>query len=227
MLTHLSRSVDALAERILISLAHEAICDGTSAAMQPSNPKLEELHHTATIAVQAASTRRVQLPECVHFLCEFSEVWCQLAKLQEHKVRIARVGSTDQQIPELQETIEVGVDKAVSRLMPMFDGPTQFWSLLFLAVEMLCAICSPAFDRDEVRAHDTDPCAPLTAMSCYVVLRCTAQTVVVMRRLEEYVDMCSDEGAAAHLVPLRGETLRRIRSLLASTLAACLLSYTT
>ena len=109
--------------------------------------RLQELHSTATLVQQSATTRRVQIPECVRFMCEYSEVCTLVNKLQEHKARVMQSG---QQEPDLQENIEVGVDKAVSRLMPMFEGPAQFWCLLFKVVEKLCAICNPAFDRDEV-----------------------------------------------------------------------------
>ena len=157
---------------MLTTLAEEIACDDTSIAMQQNSSKLEHLHHTATVAVQAASSLRVQLPECLHFLCEFSAVWDQVAKLQEHKAKVLPFGSSDQQAPDLQETIENGVDKAVSRLMPMFDGPAQFWSLLFATVEKLCSICNPAFDRGEVRSAMQFVCT-LSHMPTYILLPCS------------------------------------------------------
>ena len=54
----------------------------------------QDLHSTAAVAKQAAITDQVQIPECLHFLCEYSQLHRELAQLQGHK---ARVTSSEEQ----------------------------------------------------------------------------------------------------------------------------------
>eukprot|EP01047_Picozoa_sp_COSAG01_P093873 COSAG01_NODE_24908_length_762_cov_0.930618_1_plen_62_part_00 len=57
--------------------------------------------------------------------------------------------------------------------------------------------------------------------------RSCAQTVVLMRRLEEYADLCSYEvdEHVSELVPLDDALLGGIRYMLADNLAACIMNY--
>jgi hypothetical protein len=155
-----NRRVDALAERMLVEMASSvvpALASGTAEAAWVDFE--QDLHSTAAVAKQAAITDQVQIPECLHFLCEYSQLHRELAQLQGHKARVT--SSEEQALPELQETVEKGVDCAVARLMPMFGAPPRFWALLLLAVRQLCGICNPAFDRDEVSRHRASFCLSL------------------------------------------------------------------
>ena len=149
----LPRRVDALAEKMLLELFNQTI-DATRTTDNGSDELSQvnrELYDMAMVCQQQTWTiNQAQLPENILFLCEYAKLHQKLAQLQQQKSSM-QSAKDEQALPELQERIEHGVDEAAAWLMHLFDGPTDYWGLLLLAVEELCGICTPAFDRDEVR----------------------------------------------------------------------------